>query len=173
MAATNSSTSTSSLSSLPGAAGGGGGGGGGNPHPLSSTTSSDSQGEFDLGSSSGGGGGCLAKAPLLQRADNLARMSAAARVLLECLGEDVTREGLVKTPLRMAKALLAMTSGYELVRPSHPAPQCSRAVELPGLHAWRWGPTLRPPILTSVLALTHSSPCPNPLHWQHRRPRTL
>jgi hypothetical protein len=31
--------------------------------------------------------------------------------LLQCLGEDPSREGLVKTPLRMSKALLALTSG--------------------------------------------------------------
>ncbi len=110
--------STSSLSSLGGAAGLGSG----NPHPLSSSASTDSQGGdfFDAsplaggGSSGGGGGG--GKQPQLRRAENLARMAAAARVLLECLGEDVTREGLVKTPLRMSKALLAMTCGYELVR---------------------------------------------------------
>jgi GTP cyclohydrolase IA len=40
------------------------------------------------------------------------RMSAAVRELLECLGEDPEREGLVKTPHRVAKALLAVTSGY-------------------------------------------------------------
>ena len=49
-------------------------------------------------------------------ADHLERMAAACRTLLECLGEDPEREGLVKTPMRMAKALLALTSGYSLVR---------------------------------------------------------
>lgn len=39
-------------------------------------------------------------------------MSAACLELLECLGEDPRREGLVKTPMRMAKALLACTAGY-------------------------------------------------------------
>jgi hypothetical protein len=49
---------------------------------------------------------------------HLERMAQACRVLLECIGEDPEREGLVKTPMRMAKALLALTSGYALVRSS-------------------------------------------------------
>ncbi|KAG9446085.1 hypothetical protein H6P81_012213 [Aristolochia fimbriata] len=36
----------------------------------------------------------------------------AVRVLLQGLGEDVTREGLLKTPLRVAKALREGTKGY-------------------------------------------------------------
>lgn len=40
------------------------------------------------------------------------RMSRAVRELLECLGEDPEREGLVKTPHRVAKALLSVTAGY-------------------------------------------------------------
>ncbi|CAM9485887.1 unnamed protein product [Ectocarpus sp. 4 AP-2014] len=42
----------------------------------------------------------------------LNKMRKACSTLLECLGEDVSREGLVKTPSRMAKALLACTRGY-------------------------------------------------------------
>ena len=33
--------------------------------------------------------------------------------IFQCVGEDPTREGLIKTPERMAKALLDCTSGYE------------------------------------------------------------
>lgn len=42
----------------------------------------------------------------------LDKMQKACTTLLECLGEDVSREGLVKTPKRMAEALLACTRGY-------------------------------------------------------------
>jgi GTP cyclohydrolase IA len=35
------------------------------------------------------------------------------RTILECLGEDPTRDGLLKTPERYAKALMWMTRGYE------------------------------------------------------------
>lgn len=40
-------------------------------------------------------------------------IEVAVKVLLEGLGEDVTREGLVKTPLRVAKALRDGTRGYK------------------------------------------------------------
>ncbi|KPM37981.1 hypothetical protein AK830_g8588 [Neonectria ditissima] len=43
----------------------------------------------------------------------LEKMQAAVRTLLECVGEDVNREGLEKTPLRYAKALLSLTEGYQ------------------------------------------------------------
>ncbi|SPO31894.1 probable FOL2 - GTP cyclohydrolase I [Ustilago trichophora] len=45
---------------------------------------------------------------------NQLRLSAAIRTVLECIGEDPTRSGLVKTPERYAKALLWMTKGYEV-----------------------------------------------------------
>ncbi len=43
----------------------------------------------------------------------LRKMADAARVLLECMGEDPTRPGLVDTPMRMAKAM----SFFTQVRP--------------------------------------------------------
>ena len=45
--------------------------------------------------------------------ERLRRMSAAVRTLLECMGEDPDRDGLRSTPMRMAKALLYCTKGYE------------------------------------------------------------
>jgi hypothetical protein len=52
-----------------------------------------------------------AKAAMTEE-ERLAKMAAAARVLLECMGEDPTRAGLLDTPMRMAKALSFFTQGY-------------------------------------------------------------
>ncbi len=41
--------------------------------------------------------------------ERLAKMAEAARVLLECMGEDPTRPGLLDTPMRMAKAMSFFT----------------------------------------------------------------
>lgn len=43
----------------------------------------------------------------------LETMSKACKTILECIGEDPNREGLVKTPERWAKALLFMCGGYK------------------------------------------------------------
>lgn len=43
----------------------------------------------------------------------LEKMSAAVRTLLECIGEDPDREGLLATPSRYANALLFFAKGYE------------------------------------------------------------
>jgi GTP cyclohydrolase I len=43
----------------------------------------------------------------------IAKLSGAVRTLLECIGEDPDREGLLRTPDRYANALLWMTKGYE------------------------------------------------------------
>eukprot|EP01098_Paradermamoeba_levis_P010702 TRINITY_DN450_c0_g1_i5.p1 TRINITY_DN450_c0_g1~~TRINITY_DN450_c0_g1_i5.p1 ORF type:complete len:208 (+),score=52.12 TRINITY_DN450_c0_g1_i5:138-761(+) len=47
-----------------------------------------------------------------QRTQNLETMSAAVKQLLVSMGENPEREGLVKTPERLSKALLFFTSGY-------------------------------------------------------------
>ncbi|KAG6040072.1 GTP cyclohydrolase 1 [Claviceps citrina] len=44
----------------------------------------------------------------------LDKMRAAVRTLLECVGEDPDREGLLDTPSRYAKALMFLTSGYQV-----------------------------------------------------------
>ena len=42
----------------------------------------------------------------------VAKMAGACRTILECIGEDPSREGLLDTPNRWAKALLFMCKGY-------------------------------------------------------------
>lgn len=44
----------------------------------------------------------------------LAKMCAAVRVLIESVGDDPDREGLLATPSRYAKALLFFTTGYQV-----------------------------------------------------------
>jgi hypothetical protein len=51
--------------------------------------------------------------PELQRSENQVKLANAIRTVLECIGEDPEREGLLKTPERYAKALLWMTKGYD------------------------------------------------------------
>lgn len=48
-----------------------------------------------------------------ERTAREAKLAQAVRVLLEGIGEDPDREGLLRTPERYAKALLWMTHGYE------------------------------------------------------------
>lgn len=49
----------------------------------------------------------------LDNTKRLEKMAGAVKTLLECIGEDQEREGLLKTPMRYAKALLFFTKGYE------------------------------------------------------------
>lgn len=49
------------------------------------------------------------------------RIAEAIKVILEAVGEDPEREGLQKTPLRYANALLFFTRGYEESLPGRKA----------------------------------------------------
>ncbi|KAM0190604.1 hypothetical protein ACHAPI_009360 [Fusarium lateritium] len=44
----------------------------------------------------------------------LEKMQGAVRTLLECIGEDPSRDGLLDTPARYANALLFLTKGYQV-----------------------------------------------------------
>jgi GTP cyclohydrolase I len=46
--------------------------------------------------------------------ERLEKMRGAVRTILECVGEDPDREGLLDTPGRYAKALLEFTRGYQV-----------------------------------------------------------
>lgn len=48
-----------------------------------------------------------------QAAVRLGKMRTAMRTILECVGEDPDREGLLATPERYAKAMLFFTKGYQ------------------------------------------------------------
>jgi GTP cyclohydrolase I len=48
-----------------------------------------------------------------QREERQKKLTEAVRTLLDCIGEDPERDGLLRTPERYAKALLWMTRGYE------------------------------------------------------------
>ncbi|KAL9618686.1 MAG: hypothetical protein Q9160_006653 [Pyrenula sp. 1 TL-2023] len=48
-----------------------------------------------------------------EKEERLAKLSSAVKTILECVGEDPDREGLLNTPERYAKAMLFFTKGYE------------------------------------------------------------
>ncbi|KAI9335673.1 hypothetical protein BDR26DRAFT_865550 [Obelidium mucronatum] len=48
-----------------------------------------------------------------QQQKRMEKIAAAVETIIDCLGEDTEREGIVKTPMRYAKALMFFTKGYE------------------------------------------------------------
>ncbi|KAG9219295.1 hypothetical protein CCMSSC00406_0001705 [Pleurotus cornucopiae] len=71
-----------------------------------------------------------------ERAIRDQKLHSAVRTILECIGEDPAREGLLRTPERYAKALLWMTKGYEerLAGSSGPTPiigyECAQSSQM-------------------------------------------
>ena len=53
------------------------------------------------------------KATPEERAAREEKLASAVRTILECIGEDPDREGLLRTPIRYAQALMFLTKGYE------------------------------------------------------------
>jgi len=49
------------------------------------------------------------------REKRLQRMTSAVTEIIDCVGEDTARQGIVDTPMRVAKALEFFTSGYTAV----------------------------------------------------------
>lgn len=48
-----------------------------------------------------------------EREENRRKIAEAVKTILECIGEDPERDGLKRTPVRYADALLYCTAGYE------------------------------------------------------------
>ena len=46
--------------------------------------------------------------------EKIEQLKSHYKEILKLLGEDVDREGLLKTPERVAKAMLTLTRGYEM-----------------------------------------------------------
>ncbi|KAH1491250.1 hypothetical protein KXW29_003199, partial [Aspergillus fumigatus] len=77
--------------------------GGGTPSPTLHTPSSVETASL-----------CRENAPSIERRQKEAIIGASIKTILECLGEDPNREGLLQTPKRYARAMLFFTQGYAI-----------------------------------------------------------
>jgi len=59
-----------------------------------------------------GGASLIASTAITEADAKYDLMTNACKTILECIGEDPLREGLLKTPSRWAKALMFLTKGY-------------------------------------------------------------
>ncbi|CAG8460258.1 12936_t:CDS:2 [Ambispora leptoticha] len=48
-----------------------------------------------------------------QKQERIRKLASAVQTIFECIGEDPTREGLLRTPERYAQAMLFFSKGYE------------------------------------------------------------
>lgn len=64
-------------------------------------------------------------------------MASAVRTILECIGEDPDREGLLRTPERYAQSIMWMTRGYEERLAGIILPLPNRITYIPTISIWQ------------------------------------
>ncbi|KAG7366596.1 GTP cyclohydrolase I [Nitzschia inconspicua] len=79
---------------------------------TASTSESSITGDLSVAAAGGAAAATKKQRTIESDAARLAKMQDACQTILECIGEDPSREGLAKTPARWAKALMFMTKGY-------------------------------------------------------------